>query len=96
MDPHGAITISAGKFKIERYNDSKILKNGRPITTATDLIHLDRLVFGASQYFVFIEPSKSKATDQVFSFEQAQDEIGKASGVMSKDTRNMTQGSFSK
>lgn len=92
-DPHGAFTIKGGKFEIERFNESKILKNGRPVTNKTEFVHLDRFVFGCSQYYIFIDPAKVTANDTKWSFEMSQEEIGKASGAYVKDTKNMTQGS---
>ena len=34
-DPHGQITVKGVKFQIERFNDAKILRNGRPVTNKT-------------------------------------------------------------
>jgi len=50
-----------------------------------------RLVFGASQYYLFINPAKASSTDPQYTFEDAQNEIGKATGVISS-SKNMTQG----
>jgi hypothetical protein len=57
----------------------------------SDLNHLDRLVFGTSLYYVFWEPSKVKPNDPYYDFQAMQDEIGKNSGVISKDNKNMSQ-----
>ncbi len=70
-----------------------MLLNGKALDTVVELNHLDRLVFGASQYYTFIDPSKSSPKDNIFTFEMAQDEIANASGMVSKDDKkNMTQG----
>ena len=70
-----------------------MLLNGKALDTVVELNHLDRLVFGASQYYTFIDPSKSNPKDNIFTFEMAQDEISNASGMVSKDDKkNMTQG----
>jgi hypothetical protein len=53
---------------------------------------MKRLVFGCSQYYSFINPTKAAPTDVHFTFEMTQDEIGQASGQLIKDTKNMTQG----
>ena len=50
------------------------------------------VVFGATQYFCFIDPSKKSAKDPDYNFEMAQDEIAKASGLIAADTKNMTKG----
>ena len=41
-------------FTIERFGDAKVLRNGQPVSNVVELNHLDRLVFGASQYYLFI------------------------------------------
>ena len=92
LDPHATITHTGEKFTIEKCADAKILRNGRPITGITELAHLDRLVFGCSQYYLFVNPAKASDKDQQYTFEMAQDEIGKASGTLVKDTKNMSQG----
>jgi hypothetical protein len=92
-DPHAAITKKNGKFTIEKYGNARLLHNGKQIESPVELSHLDRLVFGASQYYAFIDPSKSNGKDNVFTFEMAQDEIAEKRGLISKDNReNMTQG----
>ncbi len=55
-------------------------------------IKLLRLLFGASQFYIFADPSKAKPTDAYWTFESMQDEIAKASGVISKDNKNMSPG----
>ena len=42
----------------------------------------NRLVFGASQYFVFMDPSKRTAKDPFITFEMAQDEMAKEAGLL--------------
>jgi hypothetical protein len=94
LEKHGAITNKGGKFTIERYGEAKLLRNGKLVSTPSDLVHLDRLLFGALQYYVFVEPSKMKPNDPYYTFEAMQDEIAKASGIIAKDTKNMTQGNL--
>lgn len=91
LDSHGEIVRTGDSFTIDRHADAKILKNGRPVTSVTELCHLDRLVFGCSQYYLFINPSKASDKDPEVTFDTAQEEIGKASGTLAKDTKNMTQ-----
>ena len=47
-------------------------------------------MFGATQYYVFADPSKAKPNEAYWTFELMQDEIAKASGVIDKDNKNMT------
>jgi len=90
MDPHGYVTIEGGKFFIERCDQSKILQNGKPITNKTELKHMDRLVFGTTQYFLFIEPAKKTPSDPFVTFEMTQDEIAKESGLLG-NTKDMSR-----
>ena len=93
LDPHAGITKKGAKFTLEKYGNARLLQNGKQVDTVVDLNHLDRLVFGASQYYAFVDPSKATAKDNVFTFEQAQDEIANARGMPSNDDKkNMTQG----
>lgn len=101
MDEHGFIIKNGNKFFIQKLNDSKILRNGISLCSQTELSHLDRLgkffdfffllncniflVFGTSQYYLFVDPSKASSKDPVYTFEKAQEEIGQASGLISKD-----------
>lgn len=88
---HAIINNNAGIFTIERANNSKTLLNGKPVVVPTELSHMDRILFGSSQYYVFIDPSKASSKDPKVSFETMQDEIAGASGLISKDNSNMTQ-----
>lgn len=92
MEKHAGITTKGGKFTIERFGDAKVLRNGVILTSPCDLNHLDRLVFGTSQYFVFQDPAKVTANQPYYDFQAMQDEIGKASGIVSSSKNNMTQG----
>ena len=93
LEKHAAITIKGGKFSIERFGDARVLRNGKLLTTPSELVHLDRLVFGTSQYFVFQDPSKVAPNQPYYDFEAMQDEIGRESGIVNKDNnQNMSQG----
>jgi kinesin family protein 1 len=92
-EEHAVINSNNDKFTIQACNDSsKVLRNGHAITVnPVELNHMDRLLFGASQYYVFVDPSKKTAKDPDYTFETMQDEIARASGLISKDAKqNMT------
>lgn len=92
QDPHGKIMSEGGSYKIEPSSrNAKILVNGRQITESTLLVHLDRIVFGSTQYYLFVDPTKATAKDPVHSFETAQEEIGKYSGVIPSDGAKLSQ-----
>ena len=76
---------------MEPVAQSKIILNGNLLEKATQLKHLDRLLFGSSQFFVFIDPTKKKENDQIATYETIQDEIAKEAGIYNYNT-NMSQG----
>ena len=92
LEKHGTITNTGGRYTLTAENGAKLLKNGVQVTSSVELNHLDRLLFGTSQYFLISIPSKAKPDDPYYTFEMMQDEIGKASGLISKDTKNMSSG----
>lgn len=94
QEKHCAIINKGGQFSIERYGDARVLRNGKLLTTPSELNHLDRLVFGTAQYFVFMVPAKNKPNQPYYDFQAMQDEIGRESGLVSKDlNENMSKGS---
>ena len=52
--------------------------------------HCDRLLFGSSQYFVFVDPSKIKQGEAYATFESINDEIAKSTGIVNTD-KNLSQ-----
>lgn len=95
MEKHAAITNKGGKYSIERYGDARVVRNGKLLTAPSELNHLDRLVFGTTQYFVFTEPAKNAANQPYYDFQAMQDEIGRESGMVNKSNQqNMSQGIF--
>lgn len=93
LPAHAIITSDSERFILSRINESRILINGEILDSSTELIHLDRLLFGASQYYCFIDPSKSNPNDIIYSFEMVQDEIAKKSGLISDENKlNLNQG----
>lgn len=64
-------------------DNARILLNGKQVTQTVDLHHNDRLLFGTTQYFVYVNPNERDRSGQSYpavSFEMAQEEIGKQSG----------------
>ena len=90
-DPHGFVTIKADQVTLDKNGQSKIFLNGKPLTSATLLHHLDRLLFGSSQYFVFYDPKQKKDGQVIPTFEDMQNEIAKSSGLLN-DNSNMSHG----
>lgn len=69
-----------------------MLLNGKQIAQPTELNHRDRLLFGASQYYVFIDPAKAKRSDSFITFESMQDEIGIVNGMVTRTKSSLNSG----
>ncbi|XP_074602251.1 kinesin-like protein KIF28 [Brevipalpus obovatus] len=64
-------------------DDCRILLNGDPVTNKVQLNHNDRLLFGTTQLFLFMNPmhqKKSKKSFHEVTFELAQEEIASKAG----------------
>ena len=91
--PHAIITCKNGKYTIQRSGKAKTLLNGKQIRGPVELSHLDRLLFGTSQYYTFVIPSKARTNDPFITFEMMQDEIAQNRGIVTKETKsNMSKG----
>ena len=94
LDKHATLTRVGDKYTLTPCENAKVVHNGKKVTAPFELAHLDRLVFGTSQYFLFVLPSQANTNDPYYTFEMMQDEIGKASGLISSSNKNMTQGIY--
>ena len=94
-DPHGKVIVQNDKVSLEKYGDSKIILNGRPLIMSITykLNHLDRILFGSSQYFVYYNPKEKNDADIIATYEMMQDEIALTEGLKHIDS-NMSQGTF--
>lgn len=92
QDPHAYVTVAGAKCTIEAVGSAKILRNGRQLTTPVEMVHLDRFLFGASQYYIFVDPSKATPKDTDYTFEMLQDEIATVAGIARTSTQNWTPG----
>ena len=88
QDPHGYVTVAGTKCTIEAVGSAKILRNGRQVTTPVEIAHLDRFLFGTSQYYIFVDPTKATPKDTNYTFEMLQDEIATTSGIARTSTQN--------
>ncbi|XP_050706833.1 kinesin-like protein KIF28 isoform X2 [Eriocheir sinensis] len=85
QEQHAEIKVEPNKVVIKPVNgDCRVVVNGSQIQGETPLNHNDRLVFAATQLWVFQNPAeskKSKAPLQEITYEMAQEEIAAKSGV---------------
>ncbi|XP_050405632.1 kinesin-like protein KIF28P isoform X1 [Patella vulgata] len=82
VENHAIIREDKGAFSIEPSEANvRMMRNGKLVTNKTELKYNDRLIFGTTQYFVFVNPKDKSAKDApVVNFEMAQEEIAKKSG----------------
>lgn len=87
LPEHATITNSSNKVTLTPLNSAKVLINGRPLTSAVQLKHNDRILFGSSHLYVFYDPAgvaaleKTGAKDEPPTYEAAQAEIAEQSGL---------------
>jgi hypothetical protein len=94
MEKHATLENQKGRFTLNPISGAKTLRNGSELTASVELKHLDRLLFGTSQYYLFVLPNEAKPNDPYYTYEMMQDEIVKAAGLINKDTSNMSQSNF--
>ena len=60
LDKHATVTCEKSKtYFIEPFANARLVRNGKECNGKIQLAHRDRLVFGASVYFVFVDPAAS-------------------------------------
>ncbi|EDO44751.1 predicted protein, partial [Nematostella vectensis] len=99
QDVHCIINNEGGKITVTPDGDAKVLLNGEPVSEEEELHHFDRLMLGSSNLFVFHHPkeadnSKNKMED--FTYEMAQEEIARNSGIEVDESKGMRTGSGSR
>eukprot|EP00116_Pleurobrachia_bachei_P002640 sb/3462902/ len=86
LDEHAVIEVDGPKIYLTCPGDAKVMINGDTITTKTELLHNDRLVFSAGHVYVlhhphqFKEAEKSGTTFKPVTWESVQTEIAQKSG----------------
>ncbi|XP_071522909.1 LOW QUALITY PROTEIN: kinesin-like protein KIF28P [Panulirus ornatus] len=86
QEQHAVMTVAKdGKVIVKPVNtDCRLLVNGSPTQGETTLCHNDRLMFGATQLWLFQNPVECKKSNMhypVITFEYAQEEIAAKNGV---------------
>ncbi|XP_046565118.1 LOW QUALITY PROTEIN: kinesin-like protein KIF28P [Haliotis rubra] len=93
-DLHAVITEEGGSFHIEPASiDFKTVRNGNIIGGKVALKHNDRLRFGSTMYFVYINPKERDASKEQFpevTYESAQEEAASKWGF-DMDSSNKTR-----
>jgi pSer/pThr/pTyr-binding forkhead associated (FHA) protein len=94
ISEHAIITNNKGQVKIEPAEiGAKIKVNGTGIESAHALEHNDRILFGSSHLYIFVDPKKQVNKEQQVSWETAQKELAEARGFKLKNT-SLSKGKF--
>ncbi|KAK3591136.1 hypothetical protein CHS0354_040200, partial [Potamilus streckersoni] len=86
---HAVVSNSNNKVMLKPQPGANILINGTKVTKETELHHHDRVSFGPNHLFVFHHPQdmakqmkEGTLSEETPTFESAQEEIAKESGLM--------------
>ncbi len=89
-DRHAGISFEKNEYFLEPYSNSRCIRNGTQHDEKFQLNNFDRLVFGASHYYIFIDPAKFGKEKEVIdeklhtiTVEKIQQEIAEATGLIS-------------
>ncbi|XP_059144638.1 kinesin-like protein KIF28P isoform X3 [Physella acuta] len=81
---HAIVRMEGDKFTLEPGEPNvRLMHNGKAVVDKVELHHNDRVLFGTTQYFVFVHPKERDASKKTYpevTFEMAQSEIAKNSG----------------
>lgn len=91
QERHAAITRDEKEFYVEPMPGARVMRNGRAYEEKFQLRNFDRLVFGASLFYLFVDPARfddgepSSMAERVNSFtiERVQQEIAEKAGIIS-------------
>lgn len=88
-DKHAVISLENSEFFVQPLPNSRIMRNGKQQEEKFQLNNFDRLVFGASLYYLFVNPSKfeqdSEAVNtqlQIITVEKIHQEIAEQTGLI--------------
>jgi hypothetical protein len=97
QDRHAGITFENDNFYLEPYENARVIRNGKQFTEKFALNNFDRLVLGASLYYLFVNPYKFEQDSQTvsnmvntYTVDKIQQEIAEESGLItnSMDHKN--------
>ena len=64
QDRHAGVSFEDGKFFMEPYINARVVRNGKQVDHKFRMENLDRYVFGASLYYIFVNPSEFTANGE--------------------------------
>ncbi len=95
LEKHAQFTFEKDEFYLTPFENARVMRNGKQQDEKFKLNNFDRLVIGASLYYLFIDPrhfdkdelENINAHISSYKAEQIQQEIAEAMGLISGDSR---------
>ncbi|CAN8014787.1 unnamed protein product, partial [Ixodes persulcatus] len=86
QNKHAILKRNDTEVSLDRAStEARILVNGDPVTSSVTLHHNDRIVFGQTQLYVFVNPRQADRHDMTkypeVTYESAQEEIASKAGI---------------
>jgi len=95
ISEHALIANEKGAVKLSPFQPgAKIKVNGKNLNEPKVLEHGDRILFGTSHMYVFINPQKQAPNEPKITWEMAQKEIAEATGYAVQKDAVLTKGSI--
>ncbi|XP_060099840.1 kinesin-like protein KIF28 [Heteronotia binoei] len=82
LDKHATITNTGGKVTITPQDNCKVIVNGVPIVVKTKLQHLDRIISGSNNAYLYIGPPADRTNEDLsrYDYDFVQSELAAAKG----------------
>lgn len=95
LDKHAYLKFKHSEFCITPFSEARLIINGKEIVERIQLNNFDRVVLGASSYYLFVDPRKFEKQNieemnqhiNNFKIEQVQEEIAAELGLMSNEDK---------
>jgi hypothetical protein len=95
LDKHAYLKFKHNEFFITPFSEARLILNGKEIVERIQLNNFDRVVLGASSYYLFVDPRKFEKQNieemnqhiNNFKIEQVQEEIAAELGLMSNEDK---------
>lgn len=90
QERHAGVSFENGEYFIEPFQNARVLRNGKQLEEKFQLNNFDRIVVGASLYYLFVNPSKFGQDQEIVqnqmnlvTVDKIQQEIAEESGLIS-------------
>ncbi|XP_015263932.1 PREDICTED: kinesin-like protein KIF28P [Gekko japonicus] len=82
LDKHATVTNTSGKVTVTPQDNCKVIVNGVPIVVKTKLQHLDRIILGSNNAYLYIGPPADRTNEDLsrYDYDFVQSELAAAKG----------------